>query len=139
LKQKYLITIDGLQMLGWDKNVTLTTLGEFRKEDDRYFISYNNFNYENNIDDITLLEVDADKRVVFTRNGENSSHLVIERDQTNYSHYRTDYGDAMLGVRANKIMNDLDNAGGRLSLSYALNLNANELFQQDLIITVKEI
>lgn len=139
MKQKYLITIDGLQMLGWDDNITLSTLGDYYKEKDKYYISYNNYNEKNEVYDITLLEVEADKRVVFTRSGNNNSHLVIERDIKNFSHFISEAGDAMLGVRAEKIMNSLNDSGGKLSLSYALDLNATELFKNDLEITVKEM
>lgn len=138
MKRRYLITIDGLQMIGWNKNITLSTLGDFKKDNDKYYISYNNYDENNNFD-ITLLEIDADKKVSFTRNGNNASHLVIERDQKNYSHLRTDYGDAMLGIKASRIRNDLNDSGGRLSLTYAMDMNANELFHSKLDITVKEL
>ena len=139
MKKKYLITIDGVQVFGCDKNVILSTLGDYRKEKDKYFISYNNYDEQDNKSDVTHLEVDADKKVIFSRGGQTGSHLIIERDQKNFSHFRTEDGDTMLGVRANKIMNNLTENGGRLSLSYVMDLNANELFRNNLEITVKEL
>ena len=139
MKNKYLITIEGLQVLGWDRNVTLSTLGDYKKDKDKYYISYNNYNEQNKEYDVTLLEVDADNKVVFTSSGDTGSHLVIERDQKNFSHLRTDMGDAILGVRADRIRNTLTDKGGRLSLSYAMDINASELFHNNLDITVKEL
>lgn len=126
-------------MFGLNKNVTLSTFGSYRKEDDRYFISFTNYNEQSNEVDITNLEVDSDRRVVLSRNGNSGSHLVIEKDQKNFSHFHTELGEAMLGVKANRILNDLSEKGGRLSLGYAMDLNAHEIFQNNLEITVKEL
>ncbi|MCL1830601.1 MAG: DUF1934 domain-containing protein [Oscillospiraceae bacterium] len=139
MKPKYLITIDGLQITGWDSNITLTTLGDYCKDKDKYYISYLNFDEYNQESDTTILEVEADRKVVFSRSGSSSTHMIIERDRKNFSHFRTERGDGMFGIKASEINNNLGDTGGRLSLSYAMDMNANEVFKNNLVITVKEV
>jgi len=138
MKKKYLITIDGLQFMG-ESGISLSTLGEFRRENDNFFISYRDFNAINPKTDITSFEIESNNKVTLNRRGINNSQLVIERNQKHHSYYRTDNGDAMVGVTANSIINRLNDNGGTLSLSYSLDINLNELYQSSLEITVKEI
>jgi uncharacterized beta-barrel protein YwiB (DUF1934 family) len=65
--------------------------------------------------------------------------MIIERDRKNFSHFRTERGDGMFGIKASEINNNLGDTGGRLSLSYAMDMNANEVFKNSLVITVKEV
>lgn len=137
---KYLITIDGAQAYDNDQDsVSLSTIGEFSRQDDKFFISFKESAATGYEGDTTSLEIESDKKVTLNRRGVSNTQLIIERGQRHYSHYGTDFGGAMLGVRADSIENNLSDSGGKLNLRYSLDINANLLSYNSLDITVKEI
>jgi len=137
---KYLITINGVQSYdGEEDSVSLSTVGEFRRENDCFFISYNESAATGFDGDVTSLEIESDKKVTMHRRGISNTQLIIERDRRHLSHYLTGYGGAMVGIKAEVIDNRLHDSGGELQLRYSLDVNASLLSQNRLSITVKEI
>ena len=126
-------------MMGWDKDISLTTRGEFHRDKDRFVISYITYNENFKENDSTKVEIDSNRKVIFTREGKYGTHIIIEMGRKNFTHLETDEGDVMIGIRANSISNKLDDNGGSLSLSYSLDINSTELYQSSLEITVKEL
>ncbi len=141
MSNKYLITIDGFQTHsdGEEESISLSTVGEFRRDQDRFFITYNESAATGFDGDVTSLEIESDKKVTLNRKGNSNTQLIIERGQRHLSHYNTGYGDLMVGIQAEAIQNHLDDSGGKLLLRYSLDVNASELSVNKLNITVKEI
>jgi len=140
MSEKYLITIDGVQSYdGEEDRVSLSTFGEFRRENDSFFISYNESAATGFEGDVTSLEIESDKKVVLHRRGISNTQLIIERGRRHLSHYLTGYGGAMVGIKADTIDNRLHDSGGELQLLYSLDINASLLSQNKLSITVKEL
>jgi len=140
MSKRFLITIDGVQSYdGEEDSVSLSTFGEFRREDDCFFISYVESAATGYEGDVTSLEIESDKRVTLHRRGISNTQLIIERDKRHLSHYLTGYGGAMVGINAETIENRLHDSGGELKLRYSLDINASLLSENKLNITVKEI
>ena len=140
MRKKYLITIDGAQVYeGEEDSISLSTLGEYRRDDDHFFISYPESAATGFDGDIMSLEIESDKKVTLNRSGVSNTQLIIELGQRHFSHYQTGFGGAMVSIRAQNIDNRLHDKGGEISLLYSLDLNASVLSQNKLNITVKEI
>lgn len=137
--KKYLITIDGVQIQdGEEDSVSLSTVGQFRRENDTFFITYEESAATGFEGDTTTLAIESDKKVILRRRGISNTQLIIELGQRHLSHYNTGFGDLMIGIRGEKIKNTLGDHGGTLSLRYSLDVNANALSVNKLDITVSE-
>ncbi|MEA5050836.1 MAG: DUF1934 domain-containing protein [Oscillospiraceae bacterium] len=133
------INIKGTQRADGDTDrLSLSTLGKFYKKDDDYYISYTETEATGYNGAVTTLRVEADRRVTMSRTGEAVSQLTLEKGRKHMCHYDTGFGSFMLGVRADTIENRLTDKGGRLRLRYALDLNATQLSENELDITVRE-
>lgn len=78
-------------------------------------------------------------RVTITRKGELSSTLILERDLTHLCSYETPYGSVTLGVTATGIRNELTENGGRLTLTYTLDMGGGMTTDHHIEILVKEV
>ncbi len=139
MKEDYLITIDGIQRSDTDEDkLSLTTVGSFYRRKGDYFIVYKESKATGFDGDITTLQVEANKKVTMRRKGKTNSELTIERGQKHLCHYDTGHGNFVVGILAKHIENNLNESGGKLSLSYALDINSNAVSENELNITVRE-
>ncbi len=139
MKDNYLITIDGIQRNDVDEDkLSLTTLGSFYRRDDSFYIIYKETQATGFDGDVTMLKVEANRKVTMQRKGKTNSELTIERGQKHLCHYDTGHGNFVIGVLAKSIDNRLSDIGGHLSLSYSLDINSNAVSENELNITVRE-
>ena len=54
-------------------------------------------------------------------------------------HYRTQFGDILLGVYCNEVNNELSDSGGKISMSYTLDVNASVLSENKVTIKIREV
>ncbi|NLL91305.1 MAG: DUF1934 domain-containing protein [Ruminococcaceae bacterium] len=136
--KKFLITIDGTQV-GEDEEdrVSLSTFGSFYKKDNVYYITYEESAATGFEGDVTSLVIDSDRMVTVNRTGVSNTHMVIEKGIRHMSYYTTDFGDIRLGIRADKIENQLNDNGGQLKLRYTLDINSMDLTTNELNINVR--
>jgi len=132
--------MDGLQESedGSDK-LTFSTRGDFTFENGSYYITYEESETTGFTGNTTTLLVEDENRVVLNRVGPHASQLIIEKGKKHLCHFMTDFGDLMIGVRADRITNRLNADGGQLNFKYALDLNASELATNELNITVRKL
>ena len=136
----YLITIDGAQHReDYKDTVSMSTVGRYWRENDLFFISYDESAATGFEGDVTSLMIEADKKVTMSRQGSSNTQLIIECGRRHLSHYNTMFGGFTVGINADKIQNSLGENGGELKLCYSLDLNASDLSVNELNITVKEI
>ena len=91
------------------------------------------------VDGVTTILKAQDDLVVLTRTGSLESRLEIEKGERHQCHYSTVYGDLFLGIFGETLVNDLDKDGGKLFMSYTLDVNCEFMSRNDVEITVKEV
>ena len=135
----YKINIEGRETIdGMDDGISLFTLGDYDKTEKGFRISYMDTETTGFAGDITTLETDGDKSITVRRRGKSFMDLVVEKDRRNVSHYDTEYGSMLIGVRGNDLRIDLDDDGGTVSFRYALDIDTNIVSEHSLDITVKK-
>ncbi|MBQ2389773.1 MAG: DUF1934 domain-containing protein [Clostridia bacterium] len=70
---------------------------------------------------------------------EGSSKLIMTEGERNMCHYRTQFGDILLGVYCNEVNNELNDSGGKISMSYTLDVNASVLSENKVTIKIREV
>ena len=134
------VNIKGTQHSGaGDDCIEYFTVGKFGQRDGRFCISYDDSASFGLQGVTTTLHIDEDKKVVLQRSGPVQSRLTVEKGQRNLCHYGMEFGSAMLGVFGETINNELNQNGGRLYMSYTLDINSSLLSKNELEIVVEEV
>ena len=134
------VNIKGIQHTGSSSDcIEYFTIGKFSCRDGHFLISYDD-SASFGINGITTtLKIDGDKKVILQRSGALKSRLTVEKGQRNLCHYNMEFGSAMLGVFGKSIRNELTKDGGRLYMSYTLDINSSLLSKNELEISVGEV
>lgn len=138
-KKKYVFVISSEITTDGDKsNIELTTTGNYSRVNGRWVLLYDEMSEDKTAVIKTMIKVD-DKSVTITRNGEGSSKLIMTEGERNMCHYRTQFGDILLGVYCNEVNNELSDSGGKISMSYSLDVNASVLSENKVTIKIREV
>ena len=86
----------------------------------------------------TRLSLRDDGIVTLERNGGKFGNLVIENGKRHLCQYRTEYGDIMIGIFGESVVNNLTPSGGNLSLQYSIDINAELLSKNKVEISIRE-
>lgn len=133
-----LIKIKGTQTVGEQSDtVELTTVGKMGEKNGRVFITYSEEQTEIPAT-LTTLKIAGEKSVTIQRSGGSTNRLFIEKGQRNLSLYETGYGVLTIGVFGEKIVNEINETGGRLTMSYTLDANSSLISRNKLEIHIKE-
>ena len=121
-------------------SIEFSTDGRFGIKDDSYFISYD----ETGLLDIegeikTTLYVKQDNTVILQRKGSYNSRMVIEKGVRNNCFYSTPVGDLALGVFGEKVISNLNENGGDITLTYLIDANAKLLSRNKVNISIREV
>ena len=138
-KKKYVFVISSEITTDGDKsNIELTTTGNYSRVKGRWVLLYDEMSEDKTAVIKTMIKVD-DKSVTITRNGEGSSKLIMTEGERNMCHYRTQFGDILLGVYCNEVNNELSDCGGKILMSYTLDVNASVLSENKVTIKIREV
>ena len=138
-KKKYVFVISSEITTDGDKsNIELTTTGNYSRVNGRWVLLYDEMSEDKTAVIKTMIKV-VDKSVPITRNGEGSSKLIMTEGERNMCHYRTQFGDILLGVYCNEVNNELSDCGGKILMSYTLDVNASVLSENKVTIKIREV
>lgn len=120
--------------------IEFSTDARFGIKDGSYFVSYD----ETGLLDVegeikTTLYVKPDNTVVLQRKGSYNSRLVIEKGIRNNCFYSTPVGDLALGVFGEKVISNLNENGGNITLTYLIDANAKLLSRNKVNISIREV
>ena len=125
---------------GQNDSIEFSTDGRFGVKDGSYFISY---------DESALLEVSGevkttlyvrpDNTVVLQRKGDYNSRMVIEKGVRTNCFYSTPVGELTLGIFGEKVLSNLNDNGGNISLTYLIDADARLLSRNKVNISVREV
>ena len=138
-KKKYVFVISSeITTDGEKSNIELTTTGNYSRLNGRWVLLYDEMSEDKTTVIKTIVTVD-DKSVMITRNGDVSSKLIMTEGERNMCQYRTQFGDILLGVYCNEVINKLNDNGGTISMSYTLDVNASVLSENNVMIKIREV
>ncbi len=118
-------------------DIELTTTGNFSRLNGKWVLIYDEL-AEDKITKINTVIKIADQSLSITRNGD-ASRLQMTVNQRNMCHYRTEFGDIVMGVYCTEIKSDLTETGGRVHMSYTLDVNAAILSENEVTIKIREV
>lgn len=123
-KKDVLIKIKGTYIIDNDSDVTeITTIGNFYKKQDHYYISYQESEATGFKDTKTTMEI-SNSMVTLTRKGAINTQLIIQNGMRHQCSYDTGYGDILMGISGESMDSSLTDAGGAISFRYALDVNS---------------
>lgn len=136
---KAMITVKGTQTVEGDSNVTeLTSEGTFKIENGYPVMTYDE-------SDMTGAKVSAklsmldDNAFEFERRGDISTKMIIEKGVRHNCSYSTPYGDLTMGICGKSLEKDITENGGRIKMSYTIDLNSALLSENEIEITIKPL
>jgi uncharacterized beta-barrel protein YwiB (DUF1934 family) len=102
--------------------VEIITPGRFSREGRDYLITYRESERTGMGETTTTLRVD-DRRVVLTRVGDVTSHMIFEQGRRHLSYYETGEGPLTVSVNASRVRASLTDEGGRVEVDYAVDID----------------
>ena len=123
MTEPVVISVEGTQKLpGEEKQVvTIVTDGTMERRGDTVFLSYKESEMTGMEGTTTTFEVERD-RVALTRTGAIESRMIFEKGKKNVSLYDMGFGALTIGVQARRLSSSLGPDGGRLEISYGIEI-----------------
>lgn len=136
MKNEFLIKIVTVQIVEGERDeLEITTSATLEGDSENYTIKYKEVDPEDK-ETTTTLQVEKDRCICVSREGEISTHMTIERSVRHISHHITPYGTFSLGVNAIAIESDIDENGGTLHFRYTTDIEMNVVSEIDFNITL---
>ena len=121
-----------------DMNIMeLVTEGKYTKEDNAYYVTYNESEVTGMKGTTTTLKV-MDGIVTLIRVGSVNSHFVFQQGQKHVSYYDTEYGAFTIGVLANAVDIRIDDSGGEIRVGYQIEIDNNNTGENDFFMSIRE-
>lgn len=134
-----LIAIKGVQSLDGDSDtIELTTVGIMEPTQDGYLLQYQETPITGMPGTVTTLRI-APSQVQLERSGSLSSLLVLEKGRRHQTSYETPYGSLLAGTYTEELDIDLTEEGGRLVLTYTMDMNGAVTGRHTVHIDVKRM
>ena len=123
MKESVIISVEGTQrFVGEEKQtVCIVTDGTMKTVGDTVYLSYEESEISGMEGTTTTFEVKKD-HVTLYRTGTIESKMVFEKGKKDVSLYNVGFGAMTIGVQARRLKNELGPDGGRLEISYVIEL-----------------
>jgi uncharacterized beta-barrel protein YwiB (DUF1934 family) len=123
MNEPVIISVEGTQrFLGEEaQTVQIVTDGIMKREGDTVYLSYEESEMTGMEGTTTTFQVQKDN-VILTRTGAVESRMVFEKGKKDVSLYNMGYGAMTIGIKARRLKNELGPEGGRLEISYGIEI-----------------
>jgi len=139
LTKDVIIQMKSVQSIYNEKTETeLITQGQYSKEDDSYYISYEDSEATGFNGSVTKISVSGNLFASIIRTGDTNSDLVIEPGKKHHCHYETPYGSMNIGIYTHSIKNELNDDGGTLYMKYTIDINTSYMSDNEIIMNIKK-
>lgn len=140
MNKSVIISVKGTQTaVNKDTNILeLVTEGKYYKKGNTYYITYRESEVTGMEGTTTTLKV-TEGVVTLMRFGSVNSQLVFERGQKHVSYYDTAQGSFTMGVFANEVSINVDDAGGEIRVDYQLEIDNNNTGENDFYLHIREV
>ena len=139
MEEEYIITVVGKQTVdGEEDKIEVITAGDMTVGDDRIVITYPEYT-EDDPSKKTTTTVTLDKDVLsIDRQGEMSSHLILEQGKRHECLYQTPMGQMFIGIFTDNITTAVNERGGEITAAYQLDFNRTVVSYNEFYISVKK-
>ena len=133
------ISVEGTQkFIGEEKQtVQIVTDGTMKTEGDTVYLSYEESEMTGMEGTTTTFAVEKD-HVVLTRTGAVQSRMVFEKGKKDVSLYDVGFGALTVGIKARRVKNELGPEGGRLEISYGIEIENQAQGLNSFVIDVRK-
>ena len=123
MEETVVISVEGTQKFPGEEKQTIkiVTDGVMKREGDMVYLSYEESEMTGMEGTTTTFAVGKDN-VVLTRTGAVQAEMVFEKGKRNVSLYDMGFGAMTIGVKARRLSNTLGPDGGRLEISYGIEI-----------------
>lgn len=138
--QDVVIEIKSKQEIDGDSDsIELTTVGQMNVIGGKTYLRYDD-SVATGVEGVScLIKVDPkENSVMMQRSGVLNSRMYIKKGQRHICHYETGQGTLVLGVFGENVSNELTQNGGKLLLSYTLDVNYGMVSRNTVEINVKQ-
>ena len=139
MTQPVIISVEGTQrFIGEEKQtVQIVTEGLMKTVGDTVYLSYEESEVTGMEGTTTTFAVKKD-HVTLTRTGTVESEMVFEKGKKKISLYNMGFGALTIGVKARPLKNELGPDGGRLEISYGIEIEQQAQGLNSFIIDVRK-
>jgi uncharacterized beta-barrel protein YwiB (DUF1934 family) len=139
MNKNVIISVKGIQTsAGKDTNtLELVTEGRYYKKGNTYYVTYKESEVTGMDGTTTTLKI-TDGIVTLMRFGSVNTQFIFEEGQKHVSYYDTQYGTFTVGVMANAVTVDVDDAGGEIRVDYQLEIDNNKQGGNDFHMFIRE-
>lgn len=125
---------------GAPDTMELTAEGKFAAKNGAYLIKYQDSFFAGAEEPIlTSIKVGSDGVVSVSRSGTYQSRFTLEEGKRCDSLYATPFGTMAMGFFGEKIENRLSDKGGKLKLTYTVDVNRSQINRNEMTISIKDI
>jgi len=137
--KKVIISVKGIKTTGKQGTdaLELVTEGVYYKKGNTYYVSYKESEVTGMDGTTTTLKIE-DGIVTLLRFGSVNTQFIFEKGRRHLSYYDTAYGTFTIGVTANKVNIDIDDAGGEVRVDYNLEVDNNKSGNNDFHMFIRE-
>lgn len=139
--KEVLIEIKGTQQYAEEDSdvTTFTTNGTMSVEKGVYTLRYEESEMIGAKGVKTELIIENGEKMTLARYGGMESRMTVEKGRRHSCLYNTPQGDFVIGIYGEALMADLNESGGKIYMSYTLDVNSGLLSKNIMEIKVKEI
>lgn len=139
--KEVLIKIKGTQQYAEsDSDVTtFTTNGRLSCDNGVYRLCYDESEMIGAKGVKTELVIENDQKMTLARKGGMESRMTVEKGRRHSCLYNTPEGDFVIGIYGEALLCELDESGGRIYMSYTLDVNSGLLSKNIMEIEIKEL
>jgi uncharacterized beta-barrel protein YwiB (DUF1934 family) len=139
--KEVLIEIKGKQTVDGDSDtIELTTVGKMDTVGDKTYIRYDDSAATATDSVACMIKYDPkENSVIMQRSGTLNSRMYIKKGQRHICHYETGQGVLTMGIFGENVDAKLNTNGGRLKLSYTIDVNYGLMSRNEVEINVKEV
>lgn len=139
MNKDYIISINADQSVdGSNSKVQLTTVGSYAHKGSIRYIIYNEYDEDYPGLKITSIIKVEHNKVTLIRNNVFKSRLILEKGKRHQCFYSSNGMSMMMGVFTKNIISNLDDNGGKLEITYSLDINTDVTSFNHIVIDVKK-
>ena len=138
-QENYIITVIGKQTVdGEQDKIEVITAGDMAIEEGKITITYPEFTNDTPAKQTDTAVTLENGVLCIDRQGEMSSHLILEQGVRHECLYQTPMGQMFIGIFTDSITVDVDEHGGVINAAYQLDFNRSVVSYNEFNISVKE-
>ncbi len=139
MENNALIVLTGKQVVDGEENsYELTTMGNYTKKGDKYYISYEGSEITGYENSRTTLKVKEDY-ISMIRFGKASAQMIFEKGSKYSGFYNTPFGGMSVDVTTKDIQVDIDENGGEFRLDYYVQFNHDTPVRNGMHVKIRKV